>query len=298
MHAVQVELPAASAVQIVACPNCGAEVADAFCPHCGQERTHLGASLRELARDFIDEHVGVDSKILRTLFRLAHPGALTVDYLEGRRTRYVRPLRLYLSVSVLFFVAMSIPALGSRSVITIRTTSSPNASGAWRAQAAGVTASHRQKDVDNWWTTAKRTRLVRFGAMSDAERSAELSRLFLLYMPKMVFALLPIFAVLVHALHRRSGRNYAEHFIFALHLHTFAFLLLTVALLPRFIWPHWMAGPVAVLIDIAYLAVALRRVHDLSWPQSLGRTTLVSVCYLVAFIIATALTMAYALLIA
>ena len=36
----------------------------------------------------------------------------------------------------------------------------------------------------------------------------------------------PVFALLLHVLYRKSGRFYAEHFLFALHFHAFAFLAL------------------------------------------------------------------------
>jgi hypothetical protein len=91
-----------------ACPNCGAPAPGRDCPDCGQEQGPLRPTIREIAHDFVEEHVGWDSKIMRTIGLLvARPGALTQEYLAGRRVRYLRPLRLYLLTSVLFFVALS-----------------------------------------------------------------------------------------------------------------------------------------------------------------------------------------------
>jgi len=47
----------------------------------------------------------IDSRLWRTLIPLlVRPGKLTLDYLEGRRARYMPPFRMYLVLSVIFFV--------------------------------------------------------------------------------------------------------------------------------------------------------------------------------------------------
>src|SRR6185436_16977473 len=51
------------------------------------------------------EFLHLDGKILTSLKVLVtRPGQLTTDLVAGRRARYVTPLRLYLTLSVLFFV--------------------------------------------------------------------------------------------------------------------------------------------------------------------------------------------------
>ncbi|MEM7611342.1 MAG: DUF3667 domain-containing protein [Pseudomonadota bacterium] len=51
------------------------------------------------------EFDGRAARTLRTLF--LHPGRVTVEYLAGRRVRYTPPFRLYLVLSVVFFLTMS-----------------------------------------------------------------------------------------------------------------------------------------------------------------------------------------------
>lgn len=47
----------------------------------------------------------IDSRLWRTIIPLLiRPGRLTLDYLEGRRARYMPPFRMYLVLSVIFFV--------------------------------------------------------------------------------------------------------------------------------------------------------------------------------------------------
>ncbi len=94
-----------------ACKNCGTALDDAYCPHCGQKDIDLGRPVLDLAGELVRETFDVDGRMFRTLRLLfVRPGALTRDYLAGHRQRFTPPLRLYLVISVLFFLAMSFAA--------------------------------------------------------------------------------------------------------------------------------------------------------------------------------------------
>ena len=89
------------------CLNCGTQAAK-FCPECGQENTPHAVHMSELFRDVWDEFVKADNKFFRTIFALLfRPGMVTKQYAEGKRTRYLSPFRLYLTVSALFFFVLS-----------------------------------------------------------------------------------------------------------------------------------------------------------------------------------------------
>ena len=45
------------------------------------------------------------------------------------------------------------------------------------------------------------------------------------HVPKAFFVLVPLSALLLHALYWRRGMAYAEHLILALHVHAFGFLV-------------------------------------------------------------------------
>ena len=94
-------------VQDHACPNCDAITSGNYCQHCGQE-THLHyASTREFLHEFIGHYVALEGRLWGTLGRLMfRPGALTNEYIRGRRVRFVQPLRLYLTLSVIFFALL------------------------------------------------------------------------------------------------------------------------------------------------------------------------------------------------
>ncbi len=87
------------------CLNCGTELVGQYCGQCGQRATSRFISIFELLRDAFGDLFELDSRLWRTLLPLLiRPGLLTKDYLEGRRARYMPPFRMYLVLSVVFFV--------------------------------------------------------------------------------------------------------------------------------------------------------------------------------------------------
>jgi hypothetical protein len=94
-----------------ACLNCEVNTSGNYCHNCGQE-THLHhASLREFLHEFIGHYVALEGRLWGTLGRLMfRPGALTNEYIRGRRVRFVQPLRLYLTLSLIFFAVLKFSA--------------------------------------------------------------------------------------------------------------------------------------------------------------------------------------------
>ena len=92
-----------------ACPNCGSPVEGTYCAACGQKNQPLRQPLNRFIQEAFTEYVGLDGHFWRTLgYLLFRPGRLTVEYLEGRRTRFLRPLRIYLTATILFFFLLSV----------------------------------------------------------------------------------------------------------------------------------------------------------------------------------------------
>jgi hypothetical protein len=99
------------AVSTENCLNCGEVLTGQHCSHCGQRARVRVLSLGGLLRDLFGDLVDWDSRIWRTLFPLAfRPGMLTSEYLRGRRTYYTPPFRMYLTLSVVFFLATQVGA--------------------------------------------------------------------------------------------------------------------------------------------------------------------------------------------
>jgi hypothetical protein len=110
--AAAVELAASALAErgakTVACANCGEPLIGPYCAVCGQERDTHRRSVRDLLGALFEELASFDSRILRTMRALLlQPGELPLAFHEGRTRRYVPALRLYLFVSLLFFLFLS-----------------------------------------------------------------------------------------------------------------------------------------------------------------------------------------------
>ena len=87
------------------CLNCGTHLKGQYCGNCGQRSRSRLISLWELISDAFGDLFEIDSRLWQTLVPLMiRPGQLTHDYLQGRRARYMPPFRMYLVLSLLFFV--------------------------------------------------------------------------------------------------------------------------------------------------------------------------------------------------
>lgn len=97
------------AVSTENCLNCGEVLRGQHCAHCGQRARVRVLSLGSLVRDLFGDLTNFDSRLWRTLKPLAfRPGHLTVEFLRGRRVHFTPPFRMYLLVSVAFFLAASL----------------------------------------------------------------------------------------------------------------------------------------------------------------------------------------------
>jgi len=290
----------------VRCLNCSAQLSGAFCSACGQRDIPPYPSLRELAVDAVAEFSGWDGRLattLRDLFR--RPGWLTLEFLEGRRVRYISPLRLYLMASVVYFlIAASAPNLrpkpGSLSVAGMSfgvsgSTSTTANGGGGGGHAADRVAKAADESLNG---SQPLTAAEKAAALKDIERAPAFFRPLLRRvvgdplgfrrdllqtMPRMLFVLLPVFAGIVALFYR--GRKYPEHLYFAIHLHAFVFLVLAVpellklTRLPGLV----MAAGAAVFITIpVYATIAFRRVYGGSMPVTIAKEAGIGALYAVA----------------
>jgi hypothetical protein len=89
------------------CGNCGNELEGPFCGVCGQPEKSMIRFFGSVLMHFLDDVFGFDSRAGRTLFPLIfRPGFLTNEYIKGRRVHYVPPVRLYLFISIIFFLVL------------------------------------------------------------------------------------------------------------------------------------------------------------------------------------------------
>jgi hypothetical protein len=108
------------AVSTENCLNCGEVLTGQHCSHCGQPARVRVLSLWGLVKDVVGDLLDADSRVWRTLWPLAfRPGLLTQEFLRGRRASYTPPFRMYLVLSVVFFVLASVGDPGSEVAVQV-----------------------------------------------------------------------------------------------------------------------------------------------------------------------------------
>ena len=250
------------------CANCGAPAGDRFCPRCGQEQHDYHRSVGSIFGEALDAFAGWDAKIPASIgLLLARPGRLTNEFLRGRRARYLRPLRLYLLLSLAFFVTLRYEAARSKSrvvkiddVVATETPTPRRATGASssaleeaaegfreglraREQGASVIDTARMGDflkrrpaaerrgLGAWFKYTFKTRILEIGRLPPEQRDRAMREAVVGKLGNLAICLVPLFALLLRLLWFRARLFYAEHFVVALHTHAFAFGALTLVIL-------------------------------------------------------------------
>jgi hypothetical protein len=245
------------------CHNCGAAVSYHYCALCGQETTLHVPSAGEFIHEFVGHYVALEGRLWKTLaFLLFKPGMLTAEYIAGRRMRYVQPLRVYLTLSILFFALLKV--LGPP-VANVDEATAPQP--AVSAAAAGAPGAGDGFTMD--FAPALSAKVNTFLKKPAAERDELLTHAFYAYVPYAMFCLMPLFALYLKLLYMGSGRRYGEHLLFALHANAFAFAMFSILILASVL--NWGLFNFALVVWLlAYLPLAMRRVYGGSrWSTAL-----------------------------
>ncbi len=274
-----------------ACYNCGEKLSRTanFCPNCGQENHNKKVPVKVLIMDFAGDYLTVDSKLLRSLRKLIfHPGAMSEAYADGKRMTYIKPIRFYLFVSFLLFLILNLKDESS-SVIHVSD------------ETSGVTfstSSDEINDEDSYNEYLQRlqdslqspdiTEQERIEIEESIDRirriSTDGSNFIWQLAPYAFFLMVPMLALIFFGMFFKRRKFYVEHLILSLHVHTFAFILLSLLELIAF-----ASGPIpfvelgAIGILLVHTAFAMRRMYRAKWVAiSLGLITTLAL-YLAAF---------------
>ena len=241
------------------CANCAAPLADRYCGRCGQD-SHVSLSLGHFLHELVEGLFHVDSKFWRTLRTLlTRPGALTDQYLAGKRNSYSPPFRSYLVISIVYFVLASIFAGPSH----VRGPSGRELTAADCSQMAAHPgwALRFVPDIEG--------SCVR--ALSNGGRA--LTGAIQNLLPKVMFVVLPLVALVQFWVYRRQRPLYLENLIFVLHFQSFYYVASALALLlaagiSAFAGAREAIDQALELVvyawSVVYLFVAERRVYRAS----------------------------------
>jgi hypothetical protein len=282
------------------CLNCGAALTGRYCANCSQAADVHVPSTRELMHEALEGITHSDSRLWRTLHLLwFKPGKLTQEFVAGRRAAYLPPFRLYLVLSIIFFlIASSMP---DSQVRFVRLDEMSDA----RAKA---------EPADCAKVYATRFEFTLFGrdwapqirhACNEIARDngANLLHVFFAAAPKAMFIFLPLIAFLHMLMYWRPRHRYAEHLLFFLYLHAFFFSLIAAVILSADAaeaWPRLdsVLGLVPLLLWSLplYTVLAMRRVFGRSWAGTLLKASALFVVYMVVFAAAVMSVFVYAAL--
>jgi hypothetical protein len=248
------------------CLNCGEVLCGAYCNACGQKGGGRTLHFHDLVHELVHEFLHFDSKILRTLkLLLFSPGALTHEYVVGRRVRYVGPVRLFLVASVVLFGLLAL----------VKTEVVGEADLA--AAEAEVALDERKAETQEDRVAAAVIRATR-KVIRDPEH---VKGAILKGLSRSFFVLLPIFALVTWRLFGKEQPFYVAHMYFALHFHAFAFALLSVltVLVLAHVPSNGLLQVAAGAVIVAYFYAAVRRALDVSWAKALlGGSLVLVIC--------------------
>lgn len=280
--------------EAVPCRNCGAPMADEYCPGCGQRRFRVqDRRMGHLLGEAFGALTDFDSRIWRSVrAALVQPGRIARDWIEGRRARWVSPVRLFLLANLLYFLAPALTDLSLPMHNQVRgavyRTHAPDTcrvpATAWKCEGGGQPHSAYTAPVlDAALARERAARETRGEAFSlDAfeqrynARSEAIGKL-------LVILHVPFIAAMLALVAWRSRRYYAEHFVTALGMVTFLLLFVQLVMKPV-AWAYaalrgGMGASVGgmpgiavwglVALSVAHFAVACRRCYDSRWWTAL-----------------------------
>jgi hypothetical protein len=282
------------------CLNCNNRLYGRFCHICGQENTDPRESFWSIVTHFFNDLTHFDGKFFTTAGTLVTmPGYLPLEYMRGRRARYLHPIRLYLFTSAFFFLvfyslsptgtvnADSAAAdsvvtnqLGVNSLDSVIRMESTQRTYTTVAEYDSIQKSLPTDDRDSWLTRkfnrASIERSNRYPGRADIMYSSLFNN-FIHTFPYLLFVCLPISALYLKLLYVRNKNNlYAGHAIFLVYLYVFTFLMLLLFFATDKIqdtlniaWLSFIQFAILVFIAV-YALIAMKAYYAERW-----RTTIV-----------------------
>ncbi|MGZ6023085.1 MAG: DUF3667 domain-containing protein [Rhizomicrobium sp.] len=327
------------------CTNCGKPLLGAYCAVCGQPAHTHRRSVRALVHDFVVDFINFDSRILRTARALLfQPGELPCAFREGRTQRYVPAIRLYLFVSLIFFVLLSVSGIA---ILQLQVVATPvkivyDAKGnaflpnpaydkddpdsktvsklvPLSKEKANQPGGHFSYSTDTYFfarvgafhstmTTAAKDRLLESIRMNDKKRNevkswwemqifsginrlasdpAALNGPLTDWLPRVMFLLLPLYALLLALFHIRRRKDYylVDHLVFSLSVHTFTFVVLIAAAGLAQVASGELVALALLGVLSLYIFLAMKRFYRQGWGMTTIKFILISVIYTIFFLL-------------
>ena len=280
------------------CLNCGSLLTGIYCSQCGQKNIPKRQTLGELFENFLGSFFSYESKFFRTIkYLLFRPGFLAREYNEGKRERYYHPARMYVFISFVYFLLFfSLPdsddqnnVIDNDGVVTkdstdnnfnFQLTSEEYKS---RAEYDSVQTALPENERDGWFVRKMQYRSLELNKkykMSKSEFVSDFGESFAANTPKVLFFLLPIFALLLKLLYIRRDFYYSEHLVLSIYFYNFFFAAGSITILLELIpGLDWISVVMSVLV-IAYLFMAMKNVYKQGWGKTIVKYLLLTFGFL------------------
>lgn len=295
------------------CENCGTKLEGPWCHRCGQHDFEFHRSFWHVFMEALETIFHFEGKFFRNIVTLLfQPGRLTAEFNAGRRAPQMPPFRLYIFVSFVFFLLVSVgdkpPSAGHTTVNTERPDSAQRVytTENWHealsehlgSDAATDTSTAGPSDPADAATpppAVEAPRPPRSGIeqfieqlanrLSDPQKRHQLGHWIQAHIPHMMMFCLPLFALYTRVLFRKSGLVYLQHLVVSVHFHTFVYLWVlftrgwtALAGLPGWGLDGWVAFAGNTWLCV-YPVLMLRRLFAGSWPRTLLKAGLLAGAY-------------------
>lgn len=275
------------------CLNCGFNPQSAikYCPKCGQEFKNPEIRFKDVIVEFLGDYFTFDSKFFQSFIPLlTRPGQLTADYISGKKVRFIPPVRLFLFVSILFFLVLSNSFRQSDFKIlgdTFSLNASPsdsvlaNLDSLQQVVLKNAMADSLMHIVDSLkeFKSPKEIAEIVYPGESPINKmflaqgirlSKDGGKSFVNYLmgkgTLVILFIVPIFALILKLLYVRRRKFYNQHLIFSFHFHAYALMVLTLILLLKVITGLTIFWFIILLLPV-YLFLALRKVYGQGWRK-------------------------------
>lgn len=293
------------------CRNCATVYSGNYCPECGQEAFTGAPTALDFIYEFLTRNVFERGKMPRTLWHLLrYPGGLTVDFLEGRRQRFIQPVRLYFGLSILYFLMLSLSgnlawkisdqllensrkstnAPSEIAQIEAKTPAPPKLATKPDAPPSAQATPSLDEPVINVsffgnifgreMAESIEKRIKLFIKLPQEEQLRQAVQTLLNQAPKAMFFLVPVFAFFLKTLFVWRRIPYGAHLLFAFHYHALVFMGLSLMLFNL----SDLAEGIIFLLMNAYLVIALRTTYLCSWYGAVWRWLVLGMLYPIVII--------------
>lgn len=278
------------------CGSCGATLYGRWCHDCGRDNRPPARSAHDLVEDLLDNVFSFTAAVPMTAKALILRPSLTPRaQRDGDRSRFLAPVKLYVTASLVFFLFLGLTGVSVFQVAVVRTGEGPPAvvggdlprldnfhlEERWLHPPR---AAPRDPEVVAAFDRAAPTYAdeVTAAYMGFVRRIADdpstVNEAIATWAPRALWLLMPLHALLLWPLFRR-GRYLAEHLILALWAHTVIFLALIAGALWNFTGLGWGLAVAFGLYQV-YFTAGLRGYYDVSWRAAVLKGAVHSFAYI------------------